>query len=120
MDEVAEEDEEMAEFPKDSEGTAKVALIAMDRSIGAWGQLLRTFPERETPTLELLVYLDRLRRAAGNRDTSWKCGTEAAIATASSSSKTIAEYVKSSRRSTSGCSRPIQPACFSPRRTSAV
>ena len=63
MDEVAEEDEEMRAFPKDSEGTAKVALIAMDRSIGAWGQLLRTFPERETPTLELLVYLDRLRRA---------------------------------------------------------
>lgn len=63
LSEMAEEDEEMRSYPRDSDGTAKVALVAMDRSIGAWGQLLKTFPDRETETLELLVYLDRLRRA---------------------------------------------------------
>lgn len=63
LDEDAETDEEMRAFPKDSEGTAKIALIAMDRSIGAWGRLLKAFPECETETLELLVHLDRLRRA---------------------------------------------------------
>src|SRR6266487_3990800 len=34
-----ETDEEMKRFPKDSEGTAKIALIAMDRSISAWAGL---------------------------------------------------------------------------------
>ncbi|MEZ4677076.1 MAG: hypothetical protein R2932_22930 [Caldilineaceae bacterium] len=48
----------------DADGSAKVALIAIDRSIGAWGQLLRHFPEQETPLLEILAHLDRLRRAA--------------------------------------------------------
>ena len=51
-------------FPKDSDGSAKVALIAVDRSIAAWSKLLRTFPERETETLEILAHLVRLRREA--------------------------------------------------------
>ncbi len=55
--------EMLAGFPKDSDGSAKVALIGMDRSIAAWGALLRPFPPRETETLELLLRLDRLRRA---------------------------------------------------------
>ncbi len=61
--------EEMADpedytgYPSDADGSAKVALIAIDRSIGAWGQLLRHFPEQETPLLERLAHLDRLRRA---------------------------------------------------------
>jgi len=50
-------------FPKDSDGSAKVALIGLDRSIAAWGALLRVLPARETETLELLVSLERLRRA---------------------------------------------------------
>lgn len=49
-------------FPKDSDGSAKVALIAMDRSIAAWGELYQHFPEREDDILDLLVHLDRLRR----------------------------------------------------------
>jgi hypothetical protein len=48
--------------PKDSDGSAKVALIGIDRSLAAWGVLLRAFPARETETLEILVHLDRLRR----------------------------------------------------------
>ncbi|MFQ5812894.1 MAG: hypothetical protein ACE5I2_06875, partial [Anaerolineae bacterium] len=49
-------------FPKDSDGSAKVALIAMDRSIAAWGELYRHFPGGEDDILDLLVQLDRLRR----------------------------------------------------------
>lgn len=52
----------LAEFPKDSDGSAKVALIGIDRSLAAWGLLLRAFPVRETETLRILAHLDRLRR----------------------------------------------------------
>ena len=57
------EDRDEDDSPKDSDGSAKVALIAIDRSIGAWGVLLRHFPAEETPILEQLARLDRLRRA---------------------------------------------------------
>jgi hypothetical protein len=53
----------LADFPKDSDGSAKVALIGLDRSIAAWRVLLQAFPARETETLGLLVSLARLRRA---------------------------------------------------------
>lgn len=51
------------DYPSDADGSAKIALIALDRSIGAWGQLLRHFPAEETSLLEILAHLDRLRRA---------------------------------------------------------
>jgi len=50
------------ELSKDSDGSAKIALIAIDRSITAWGEMHRHFPECEDETLNLLVHLDRLRR----------------------------------------------------------
>lgn len=49
------------EFPKDSDGSAKIALIAIDRSIAAWGRIRRHFPERDDDILNILVHLDRLR-----------------------------------------------------------
>jgi hypothetical protein len=49
--------------PRDSDGSAKVALIALDRSIAAWSQLRDLFPEKTDSFLEILVHLDRLRRA---------------------------------------------------------
>jgi hypothetical protein len=49
-------------FPKDSDGSAKVALIGIDRSLGAWGRMLTHLPDREDETLEILVHLERLRR----------------------------------------------------------
>jgi len=52
------------DFPRDSDGSAKIALIAIDRSIAAWGALLRAFPQQETEILQILAYLDRLRRDA--------------------------------------------------------
>jgi len=50
------------EFPKDSDGSAKVALIGIDRSIAAWGKLRGHFPERESEVLDILIHLDRLRK----------------------------------------------------------
>jgi len=50
------------EFPKDSDGSAKIALIAIDRSIAAWGQISAHFPRYKDNILDILVHLDRLRR----------------------------------------------------------
>jgi hypothetical protein len=46
---------------KDSDGSAKVALIAIDRSISAWGKLLKHLPNSEDEILDILVLLERLR-----------------------------------------------------------
>lgn len=50
------------DFPKDSDGSAKVALIAIDRSISAWGNLMNYFPDQEDELLKILVLLEQLRR----------------------------------------------------------
>jgi len=49
------------EFPKDCDGSAKIALIAMDRSIAAWVQLQNLFPQQADGILDILVHLNRLR-----------------------------------------------------------
>ena len=54
--------EEDDDFPKDSDGSIKVALIGIDRSIAAWGKMHFIFPEKEDEILELLIQLERLRR----------------------------------------------------------
>lgn len=54
-------DEEAA--ATDSAGSAKVALIAIDRSLIAWTRLREHFSEEEDRILDTLVLLDRLRRA---------------------------------------------------------
>jgi hypothetical protein len=47
---------------KDSDGSAKVALIGIDRSMAAWATLHKHFPEEEDSILKFLVHLERLRR----------------------------------------------------------
>jgi len=47
--------------PKDSDGSAKVALIAIDRSIAAWGRMYEYFPQHKAEILDILLLLDRLR-----------------------------------------------------------
>jgi hypothetical protein len=49
-------------FPKDSDGSAKVALIGVDRSISAWGKMIRYFPDQKENILDVITHLDRLRR----------------------------------------------------------
>jgi len=47
----------------DAYGTAKVSLIAIDRSLAAWSLLYGECPAEEDSTLAILVHLDRLRRS---------------------------------------------------------
>ena len=49
-------------WPKDCDGSAKVALIGIDRSIGAWGIVLSYLPDQEERILPILALLERLRR----------------------------------------------------------
>ncbi len=51
------------ELQSDANGTAKVALITMDRSLAAWSVLYAEYPAHEDTTLSILVHLDRLRRS---------------------------------------------------------
>ncbi|MGD2271047.1 MAG: hypothetical protein PVI06_11655 [Desulfobacterales bacterium] len=60
--ELREQPEIMEEFAKDSDGSAKVALIAIDRSISAWGVLRGSYPHMEKDSLDLILHLERLRR----------------------------------------------------------
>jgi hypothetical protein len=59
-----EEDEENGDpFPRDSDGSAKIALIAIDRSIGAWAVIPHynyLYAER---VFKIISYLDRLGQA---------------------------------------------------------
>ena len=48
------------DFPKDSNGSAKVALIGIDRSISAWGKILEVFPDQEEESLSIVSFLKRL------------------------------------------------------------
>ncbi len=54
--------DEPAETPNDSDGSALVALIAINRSIGAWGRLQEHFPEKADSILKILLHLDRLHK----------------------------------------------------------
>jgi hypothetical protein len=62
--ELDERLEVLDEFPKDSDGSAKVALIALDRSIAAWGEIRNLFPHRDNDILDILVHLEQLRSNA--------------------------------------------------------
>lgn len=56
-----EMDPETADFLKDSDGSAKVALIGIDRSIAAWRLAQLSLPERESSIVPLILQLERLR-----------------------------------------------------------
>ena len=55
------DDDELQDFPKDSDGSAKVALIGIDRSIGAWSQLGENFEDQSVNILDILADLGALR-----------------------------------------------------------
>lgn len=58
--------EEENGFQRDCDGSAKVALIAVERSIQAWAQLLQFLPEHEDKILPLLAMLQKTQRLARN------------------------------------------------------
>jgi hypothetical protein len=49
------------DFPKDSEGSAKIALIGIDRSLSAWGELAAQWDGRGAAIGEIVNHLSRLR-----------------------------------------------------------
>lgn len=58
------EDEALMEISGNhSDGSAKIALIAIDRSLNAWRILQLSLPEKTDSILPMLVKLDRLRQA---------------------------------------------------------
>jgi hypothetical protein len=59
--ELDEREEELDDLRKDSEGSAKIALIAIDRSIGAWGTIYGLNSFQNEKILRFIAYLDRLR-----------------------------------------------------------
>jgi hypothetical protein len=59
--EELEEACELSHLPKDSDGSAKVALIGIDRSIAAWRLMQLSLPERDVSVVPLILQLERLR-----------------------------------------------------------
>jgi hypothetical protein len=59
---ILEDQETDLEFAKDSDGSAKVALIAIDRSIAAWGDVRNRFPFQNKAIQDMLFNLERLKK----------------------------------------------------------
>jgi len=59
---MEEKTEIMDDYAKDSDGSAKISLIALDRSIAAWGEIHKHLPLHDNNTIDILTHLDRLRR----------------------------------------------------------
>lgn len=55
-----EKTEDWYDDQKDSDGSAKVALIGIDRSISAWGKILTYFPWQKINIVNMIAYLKRL------------------------------------------------------------
>ena len=58
-----EEEERYDEFPSDSDGSAKITLIAIDRSIGAWAVISHHDPLHAESVFGMISFLDSLRQA---------------------------------------------------------
>ncbi len=48
--------------PQQSDGSAKIALVAIDRSIAAWGEIRNHFLARQDDVMGIIACLDGLRR----------------------------------------------------------
>ncbi len=62
-----EDDEEIQALPdyiRDSDGSAKVALIGIDRSLAAWGEVREMLPELGEEVFDMMLELDGVRRCA--------------------------------------------------------
>jgi len=64
---LAEEMDGDDDFPKDSDGSAKVALIGIDRSIMAWRVLMTHFPAKGKDISPMPELLENLRGRVENR-----------------------------------------------------
>ena len=57
-----EERSESTGHPKDSDGSAKVALIGIDRSLSAWNALLNRFTEHQDQIRHLIELMEDIRK----------------------------------------------------------
>jgi len=60
---MEEEEEGADEYPSDSDGSAKVALIAIDRSISAWAVISHYNHHDAESVFKMISFLDRLSQA---------------------------------------------------------
>ena len=60
---IEEEEEGWDEFARDSDGSAKIALIAMDRSIAAWAVIRYYITSSAEEVIDLIAFLDGLSQA---------------------------------------------------------
>ncbi len=58
-----DEEEGCDEFPSDSDGSAKIALIAIDRSIGAWAVIQQYLDDNDREVIDIIAFLDSLKEA---------------------------------------------------------
>ena len=49
------------DFARDSDGSAKVALIGIDRSISAWGEMIKHFQDQDDKIMDIIAHLNGLR-----------------------------------------------------------
>jgi hypothetical protein len=57
------EDQSESNMQSDSDGSAKVALIGIERSIGAWARLRELLPDKADSILPIMLHLEQLLRA---------------------------------------------------------
>lgn len=57
-----DEEEDTFDYPKDSDGSAKIALIAIEKSMAAYAKLHTYFPEQEDIILNALSVLQQIKR----------------------------------------------------------
>jgi hypothetical protein len=55
---IDEEDFSEDDFPKDSKGSAKIALIGAKRSLLAWHQIFDNLPEERSVILKMMTLLE--------------------------------------------------------------
>jgi hypothetical protein len=60
---IDDEEERDDQFPSDSDGSAKIGLIAMDRSIAAWAMIRHYVNDGAEAVVDLISFLDGLRLA---------------------------------------------------------
>ncbi len=62
LSQTADEFIEIDDLQNDANGSAKIAMIAMQRSIAAWGRIREELPETEESVLPILLHLETLLR----------------------------------------------------------
>ena len=60
---VEDDEERDDEFPRDSDGSAKIALVAIDRSIAAWAAIRHYITGGAEGVMDIIAFLDSLRQA---------------------------------------------------------